>query len=305
MQKTTVAVLLTCGFTEHFPNIPNTTYKALLLLNGRPLADYVSEALCNSDVEKVFVIQCPGEELEKVLQKNDKLVFLLCDEEKPSLADSLYCSIRGLLDYYGEEKLADKYIMFVPCDIPAVKPDDFNAIIAQVSNYDVDFYATFIDRGLLRNSYPQRHFRSIYFHDLGGYFSEQGVNFVSGRLFGFDVDKDGTRQVAVFDHDRHLLLGLSEIISDFRSSRHTSFSLILFFSRLIFERLILRGGIGITARFVYKWLSHRLTVPLVEQLLYRALNVKFSLVISQSIAFSADVDKPSDLSDVQKLLHQN
>lgn len=252
MQKPTVAVLLTCGNAEHFPNIPNTTYKALLLLDGRPLADYVSEALCDSEVEKVFVIQCPGEGLEQVLPKNDKLVFVLCDEQHPSLADTLYCSIRGLLDYYGEEKLADKYIMFVPCDIPAVKPGDFNALMTQISSCDIDFYATFIDQGLLRSSFPERHFRSIYFHDLGGYFSIQGVNFVSGRLLGFDVDKDGTRQVAVFDHDRHLILGLSRIINDFRSSRHTSFSLILFFSRLIFGRLILRGCIGITARFVCK-----------------------------------------------------
>ena len=302
MQKPVVSVLLTCGGAEHFHIASDTKYKALLPLNGRPVVDYVAEALCNSQIEKLFVVQCRDEGLEKIFQNHKKIICISCEKQNPTLADSIFCSIEGLLNYYGEDKLADKYIMYVPCDIPAVKPEDFNVLISQVADYDIDFYTTFIDNKLLIKWLPKRHFRSLYFYDLGGYFSEQGINFVSGRLFGFETGEKDSQNSVIYGHNKQILPGLSEIIDDFRNSRHTTFRLTMFISGLLINRLLYRGGIGITFKFVSRWLSHRLTLPLLDEILYRALNIKVGLLRSQSVAFSADIDKPADFGDVERLM---
>jgi CTP:molybdopterin cytidylyltransferase MocA len=261
MPESIVAVLLTCGGAEHFLFSSNTQYKALLPLNGRPIVKYVAEALCNSTVEKVFLIQCPGEELEKILNNPEKIVFIPCEKQKPTLADSIFCSIESLLNYYGEDKLADKYIMYVPCDIPSVKPGDFDTLISQIEDYNIDLYTTFIDNELLRKWLPERHFRSVYFYDLGGNFSEQGINFVSGRLFGFETVEKDSQNTVIYGLNKQKLPELSEIIDDFRNSRHTTFRLMMFISGLLIKRLLCKGGICITFKFVSRWLSRKLTLP--------------------------------------------
>ena len=304
MPKHVVAVLLTCGSVEHFSDISNTKYKALFPFKGRPLATYVSEALCESDIEKTFVVQCRGENLESVLQQNEKLNFILCDEPYPSLADSLYCSVRGLLDYYGQDELANKYIMFVPCDIPSVMAQDFNSIIEHVNDDNIDFYTTFIDNRQLRRLLPHRRFRSIYFHDLGGSFSQQGVNIVSGRLFGLKSDDSNLRKVVVYDHDRKPVDGLSRIIDSFRKSRRSTISLLLFLSGFIFKRLVSSGSTGIAMRLAFSWVTRRLTQSIFDRALSRSLNIKVGLIRSQSMAFSADIDKPADFEDVERLMRQ-
>ena len=304
MLKPIIAVLLACGRTEHFNCISNAIYKALLPFNGYPIVSYVSEALCESAVEKVFVIQCRGENLQEVLQHNDKLIFISCDEPNPSLAGSLQCSVGGLLDYYGEYELANKYIVFTPCDIPAVKPQDFNSLIEQVNDGDIDFYTTFIDNRILKSCLPHRRFRSIYFHDLGGNFSQQGINIVSGRLFGYQSDSNEMRSLVMYDHDRNPIEGLSRIIDSFRKSRRSTISLLLFLSGFIFKKLVSRGSIGITMRLALSWMTRRLTLSIFNRAFSRSLNIKVGLIRSQSIAFSADVDKPSDFEDVEKLMRQ-
>jgi CTP:molybdopterin cytidylyltransferase MocA len=271
-------------------------------LNGRPLVSYVAEALCESAVEKVFVNQCHGENLQEVLKHNDKLIFISCNEPYPSLADSLRCSVMGLLNYYGEYELSNKYILFVPCDIPAVKPQDFNALIEQVNDGDIDFYTTFINSRLLKRYLPHRRFRSIYFHELGGNFSQQGINIVSGRLFGYQSDSNEIRRLVIYDHDRKPVAGLSRIIDSFRKSRRSTISLLLFLSGFIFKRLVSRGSIGITMRLAFSWMTRRLTQSIFDRALSLSLNIKVALIRSQSIAFSADIDKPSDFEDVEKLM---
>jgi CTP:molybdopterin cytidylyltransferase MocA len=304
MPESIVSVLLTCGRAEHFHIASDTKYKALLPLNGRPVVDYVAQTLCNSQIEKLFVVQCRDEGLERILQNHEKIIFISCEIQNPTLSDSIFCSIEGLLNYYGADKLDDKYIMYVPCDIPSVKPQDFNALISQVKDYDIDLYTTFIDNKLLRKWLPERHFRSGYFYDLGGDFSEQGINFVRGRLFGMETGENGMQNIVIYGHDKQKLPGLSEIINDFRNSRHNSLSLMLFFTGFIFKSLVFRGCIGITARFVYNWLSRRLTLPFLEEILYKSLYIKVGLLRSESVAFSADIDKPADFCDVERLMQQ-
>jgi CTP:molybdopterin cytidylyltransferase MocA len=302
MPDSIVSVLLTCGRAEHFHFASGTKYKALLSLNGRSIVDYVAEAICDSRIEKLFVIQCPDEGLEKILRNHEKITFISCEKQNPTLADSIYCSIEGLLNFYGADKLADKYIMYVPCDIPAVKPEDFNALISQVKDYNIDLYTTFIENKLLRKWLPNRCFRSVYFYDLGGNFSEQGINFVSGRLFGLETGENGLQNIVIYGHDKQTLPALSGMINDFRNSRHTTFRLTLFIGGLMIKKLLFRGGIGITFKFVSGWISRRLTLPLLDEILYRALNLKVGLLRSESAAFSADIDKPADFEDVERLV---
>jgi CTP:molybdopterin cytidylyltransferase MocA len=105
-EKPVVAVLLTCGLASRFPEFGNIKYKALLLLKGRPIVDFVSTALCISQVEKVFVVHAPDEDIKKTLTSNEKIVFAECSRPTPTLTDSGMCALEKLFEYYGENKLA-------------------------------------------------------------------------------------------------------------------------------------------------------------------------------------------------------
>lgn len=302
MQKITTSVLLTCGNAEYFPDSCGVKNKALLPVNGQSLFEYTLKALCNSQVEKVFVIQEADAHLENIGTCHEKVIYANCKTINPSLADSLICALEKLIDFYGENELQRRYIMFVPCDIPLVKSKDFDTLISQTRNPEVDIYCTLINNGFLKAIFPERHFRSIYFKDLGGFYSQQGLIFASGRLFKPGNPNGDLGRVAVCDRSSQSFLGLAEIINNIRSKRSSLLGWIRFFSRLLWDKLISKRQTALVLKLIYGCFFHKLTVSLLEQVLYKALNVRFTFIETTTQAFSADIDTPRDLANIRKLL---
>jgi CTP:molybdopterin cytidylyltransferase MocA len=302
MHRRIVSVLLTCGIAEQFPDSCGGKKKALLAVHGQPLFEYVLKALCDSQAEKVFVIQEADANLENTGVRHDKVVFANCQILNPSLADSLICALETLLDFYGEHELQQRQIMFVPCDIPLVTSRDFNTLMSKTRDVEVDLFLTFIRNNSLKTDSPKHHFRMVYFDDLGGYYSLQGLAFASGRLFRFARPGDGPGRVAILDRNSQSFLGLTEIVHDIRNKRSRLIGWVRFFSRLIFMRLIIKGHADLLIRIVHSYLFNKLTVSLIERAVLAALNVKFALVETRSAAFSVDIDTPHDLEYVKSLL---
>jgi CTP:molybdopterin cytidylyltransferase MocA len=302
MHKRIVSVLLTCGIAEKFPDSRGGRKKALLAVHGHPLFEYVLKALCDSQSEKVFVIQEADANLENTGARHDKVVYAKCKILNPSLADSLICALETLLDFYGEHELQQRQIMFVPCDIPLVTSRDFNTLMTQTCDDEVDIHLTFIRHNSFKTASPKQHFRMVYFDDLGGYYSLQGLAFASGRLFRFAKPGDGPGRVAILDRNGQSFLGLAEIVHDIRNKRSRLIGWIRFFSRLIFMRLIIKGHVDLLIRIVYGYLFNKLSVTLIQRAVLAALNVKVALVETRSAAFSVDIDTPHDLEYVKNLL---
>jgi len=303
MQKITISILLTCGNAEYFPVSDGIKNKALLPVNGQSLFEYTLKALCNSQVEKVFVIQDADAHLENIGICHEKVIYANCKSINPSLADSLICALETIIDFYGENELQRRYIMFVPCDIPLVKSKDFDTLISQTINPDVDIYCTLINNGFLKAIFPERHFRSIYFKDLGGFYSQQALIFASGRLFKTGNPNGDLGRVAVCDRSSQSFLGLTEIINNIRSKRSSLLGWIRFFSLLLWDKLISKRQTSLVIELIYGCLFHKLTVSLLEQVLDKALNVKFAFIETRTQAFSADIDTPRDLENISKLLY--
>ena len=276
--------------------------KALLAVHGQPLFEYVLKALCNSQAEKVFVIQEADANLENKSAHSDKVVYAKCKVLKPSLADSLLCALETLLDFYGEHELHQRNIMFVPCDIPLVTSCDFDALIAQTVDVEIDIYLTFIRNNSPKVTFLNHHFPMVYFDDLGGHYSLQGLAFASGRLFRFAQPGEGAGRVAILDRNSQSVLGLAEIVHDLRNKRSRLIGWIRFFTRLIFTRLIIKGHADLLIRIVYSYLFSKLTVALIERAVLAAINVKVALVETRTAAFSVDIDTPHDLEYVKNIL---
>jgi CTP:molybdopterin cytidylyltransferase MocA len=303
MHKLTVSILLTCGIAEHFPKSYSVKSKALLPINGHFLFEYVLKALCNSNAEKVFVIQESNQHLEIISAYHEKVVYANCPSVNPSIADSLVCALETLIDFYGENELHKRYVMFVPCDIPLVKSEDFDILMAQNNDAEVDIYVPFIKYKVISTVFPEHHFRSIYFRDLGRRYSPQGLALASGRLFKTGKINNDSNRVDVCDRSGHLVLGLKEIINDIRHERGSLLGWLRFFSLLLWIKLIKQGQTTQLLQLIYSYFSNKLTVSLLEQSLERALNVKVAFIETQSAAFSVDIDTPNDLQNVKVKLN--
>ena len=295
-EKPVVAVLLTCGLASRFPEFGNIKYKALLPLKGLPIVDFVSTALCNSQVEKVFVVHAPDEDIKKALTQNEKIVFAECSQPNPALTDSGMCSLKKLFEYYGENELNEKLIMFVPCDIPLVKAQDFNALIYQTFNNDADYCPTVIRNSLLKEDEAGRHFRKIHLNELGDDYSVQPINFIRSRLFQKPKADGGLDRTSMDDSQGSFLDNLLKIIDDVRKNRHSIIGWVRFAYRIAGK-----GGMILSFQLLSDLLRNRITESKFGRAVHLTLNVKVAVLESQSAAFSLDIDTPDDFNYVSRL----
>jgi CTP:molybdopterin cytidylyltransferase MocA len=293
--KTVVSVLLTCGITSRFPEFENTKYKALLPLKGRPIVDYVSIALCNSQVEQVFVVHEPDEDLGKLLTSHEKIILVNCGRSKPTLTDSVMCVMERLFEYYGEKELHQRHIMFVPCDIPLVKTRDINALIGQTLNTDADYCVTVVRSRLLKEEYPWRHFRTLYFNELGGNCSLQPIVFIRSGLFRKAKVIGDLHRIEVCDNSGRPLDKLLKTVDDVREHRHS----LTGWARFVF-RIAGKGHTTLFLQLLFDLLRNRVTESKFREAVYLTLNVRLAAIESKSVTFSADIDNPADLDNLSR-----
>jgi len=294
-----VAVLLTCGVTSRFAEIGNIKYKALLPFNGRPIVDFVSTALCNSQVEKVFIVHEPEEDIKTALTGHEKIVLVECNIPDPTMVGSVICSMERLFEFYGEHELNQKQIMFVPCDIPLAQAQDFNALIDQTFNVNADYYCTVIRNSLLHEDDMGRRFRKMHFNELGDVYSFQPVNFFRSRLFKMPKAADASRGAALSDNREGTSENMLKTVKDIRKNRHSVIAWVRFAYRVTGK-----AGMSLSLQILFDLLRNRITESKFKLAVYRTLNVKAVVLESQCAAFSLDIDNPADLEYMSRLTGQ-
>jgi CTP:molybdopterin cytidylyltransferase MocA len=296
-----VAVLLARGDSAGFPHAREIRYKALLPVDGHPLAEYTLNALRNSDVEKIFIVQSPHEGLEGVVAGSHKYVFVNCTDGFNSMAESLRCGLEAVIDYFGIGELSQKSIITVPCDIPLVSAPDFNELIRRYHHQHCDVCFTAIRHNLLERSFPKRTFRSMYVRDFNAVYSMQNICFASGRILGFNQAGDGRRHLTAFDRDRQPIEGIDRLMDNLRKHRRGLLMLPLFLHDMFLKRLAEKRFLRVGLAVVYEALRRQLTICKVKQALETALNLEVGWIESESTAFSADVDCMDDLNAILSL----
>lgn len=265
-------------------------------IRGRPIVNYVLQALHESEVEKVFIVQAEDEGLERTAVPHEKNVWVNCPASRSSLADSVASAVAALVEHYGEDRLSRRNVMVVTCDIPAVRAGDFARLIRQDQDQDSDFRIVLIRHRELRAAFPHRRYRSLFLKDLRGTYSMQTVAIADGRMFGLRASPgDGRQKLVIMARSGEPVWGVGEWIDSLRRHRDG----MLFWPYLL-HWLLLKGpaarGHGLQgARLIWKFLRRELTVADFERIFDLAVGLKMGVLTSDSVAFSGDIDCPADL----------
>jgi molybdopterin-guanine dinucleotide biosynthesis protein A len=295
MHERTIAIVMTGGPAEgKFAGL-GLKYKALFPVGGRPLVDYILAALHASAVERVFVLQPDDAGLERVVTPHDKNVFLSCDARERSMGLTFGRGIEGLLDHCGEDTLHQRNVMWLPCDIPLVRPEDVDSLVAQSHQRGMDGLITIIPHRLLARAYPDRHFWSLYLRDRGERFSLQSVMFVDGSHYNYARSPEyAGMRVAVTDAFGEPIPGLVAHVDSMRDGRHGMAGRSSFLYDMA-ARIVRRGLVARVPQALYEIAAGRLTSSRISDYVFQALRVRIGAIVSPCAAFSADVDAPDDV----------
>jgi len=184
MTRDTVALIPAGGTIRLIPN-ENPTPKALMQVYGRPLLDYIVQALEQSSVEKTFIIQDHGVDLQASLSPAAKVVILEKDRDITSTGLGFIDALRRIARTYGPEEIKQKNILILPCDLPAVTASMIDQLVPQAVISHADLYITYLASELVKRRYPQKRFYKFYLADKKGWFTVPFVYFINGEFFEF------------------------------------------------------------------------------------------------------------------------
>lgn len=301
MEKRTVALLLARGpFTNAFRTPAGLKYKALLPINDIPMVDYVLHALQQSVSEKIFIVQGMDEGLETAVQYHHKNVFINCTAGESSFSSSLFSGLATLAENYSQDELSRTDIMLVPCDIPLVNSGNFNRLIAENSLKGSDVCVSMIHAGRLKEKYPWRDFRGVYYHDLGDLYCVQNFAFISGDTLNWAYH-GGKRKHC---DSSYVLPGsmIQDVVATadyFVASREKRCQILLILWEYL-RRLITRGYIRESFLSLSKLLNKRYTTGDGRRFIFLASGLVGDYIESKEAELSFDVDKQEHLEAVLK-----
>lgn len=287
-------------FTNSFRAQADLKYKALLPINDIPMVDYVLHALQQSVSEKIFIVQGVDEGLETAVRSHHKNVFINCSADGSSFSSSLFSGLAKLAENYSQDELSRTDIMLVPCDIPLVSSSNFDRLIAENSLKGSDVCVSMIHAGRLKEKYPGRDFRGIYYHDLGYLYCIQNFAFISGDTLNWAYH-GGTRK----NYDSRYVLPdniMRDVIATadyFVASREKRCQILLILWEYL-RRLITRGYIRESLLSLSKLLNKRYTTVDGRRFLFLASGLMGDYIESEEAELSFDVDKPEHLEAVLK-----
>lgn len=274
----------------------------MLPIYGRPIADYVIQTLEQSKVEKIFIVQEEGANLQELLASSSKCIFITKEKHHSKLGIGVLFALEKVADYYGNSELNNKSIMIVPCDTPLVTKDNFNLLIEKAESKSADVIITIIATKRLEKRYPQRRFRSVYLSDYKTSYTLQNVIFLNGEFIQFKPSGEtGKLKFSFRGWDDEVLKNVEEGINNIEDLRHQSH----FYDKLFLFWLLTRGYTSYIFRFLVNLALKRLTMAKVIEYLNGADHMNAAYIESEEVEFSADIDRPEDFQMVLGAPWQN
>ena len=293
--KSTVAILLAGGIADGFQTGTVPKYKALLPVCGQPIANHVIRALEQSNVEKIFVIIDDDANIQEALTASSKCIFFRKDRRHNPFSLSMLYGLEKVAEYYGHPQINQKSIMIVPCDIPLVTKDNFNALIEKAANNHADVTIPIIAENLIKERFPQRCFRSVYLADYKGRYTLQFLGFMNGEHILFEPSREPDRMKISFrgvEYER--VIKLKETLDTLRDHRHHNYSLPRFTDKLAICRLIRKGYTVYAFKFIFNLIFNRLTMAKIIEYLNGACQFNIAYIVSEEVEIFADIDRPED-----------
>jgi len=281
--------------------------KNLRLLNGRPLLDYIVQALEHSSVEKTFIIQDHGVDLQASLSPAAKVVILEKGCEILSPGAGFTDALRKIARYYGPEEIKNKNIMLLPCDTPAVTSRMIDELALRAARSHADVIFTVLPLQLVEQKFPNKRFYKFYLADKKGWFTIPFVYFINGEFFEFHPGASPEAESIRFrdwDHERHesfenLLNSIVKMRKDFA------------FTAKFFLRWMLKDKNPFTIlNFIFTMLTRQMTEDKFIRYEYALFRDHVESIYNSEPCFCGDVDSLQDaeivlgsLQHPQELLH--
>jgi GTP:adenosylcobinamide-phosphate guanylyltransferase len=290
-QRPTVAILLAGGKSIHGSQ---DNKGPLSLWKSRPLFNYTLEALQSSLVDRVFVVGDPGMNLKQSTSPNPKNVFISNDSSRGIVSNITY-AIAEVKKYYGVGRFRDLNIILVPCDLPYVSSDSFNQVI---NNTDDDNTITIplIKTTTLAKAAPKRRIWSIFFKDLGGYYTPQSVITLNCSKIITDIDQSPRLEIE-HSPDPNDLRGLLSAVDQAFNTRKKSYNKI----HIGVLALILsarKGRLIKSIELVTKNWFRRLSTSQLLQHLEELTSATIGLEPLEELELSLDVDTQEQLDEI-------
>ena len=241
-------------------------YKAIIKIDGKPMVNYVMEALAESFYTKnIYVV---GEEdlLNKVdIQRGkEKIKFV---DDKGSFVDNL---VEG-----GNASQSNK-ILFSTSDIPLIKKEHINNFIEKCSyRRDGDFYLAYYLKEDYEKNFPG--VKSGKFYQLGDKFVKNGCIFMLDRDFLDDINKNKEFQ---------------KIISYLYDQRKYAWKLLATLAKCHLS--------GLALKYIFK------TPPIeeAERILYEKIGFHF-YGIESSTRTGIDIDSSEELQKIEEIIKKS
>jgi len=269
-------------------------------VGGRPVADYVIRALEQSEVEKIYVVQEEGANLQQVLAAGSKCTFLTKDKNDSSLAGGFLFAMEKIAQAAGSSA-PQKMIMVVPCDTPLVTKDNFNVLIGKAAGKAADMIITIIAARHLEKRFPEKHFRSVYLAEYKENYTMQNIIFIDGDFIQFKPGGEpGERNFNFRGWDAAVMKRVLDGINSVENLRHQPH----FHDKLFLLWLLTKGYTSYIFRFMVDLAFRRLTMVRAIRYLNGADHMHSAFIESEQAEFSADIDHPQDLQGLAGIAWQ-
>lgn len=167
MNKSVINAIVLAGGREDLEGNAHG-YKSLLALKGRPMIDYVIDALKSTpDIGEAAVVG-PVDELSPYI--SDKVDYII--SEGDSMMDNV---IFGLRPFQNDDR-----VLFLSSDIPFITPDAISHFIKQSCLTDADFCYPIVERSVNEAKFPD--FKRTYVLLKEGAFTGGNIMYVKPGL---------------------------------------------------------------------------------------------------------------------------
>jgi len=261
--------------SQKFIDKGNIDYKAIIKINGKPMVNYVVEALAESDYVNNIYIVGEKDQLNKtgLSRGKEKIRFV---DDKGSFADNL---IEG-----GNASQSNK-ILFSTSDIPLIKKEHINNFIENCFERDdggiyISYYTKESNNYNLKTNYPAR---------IEGKHLRNGCIFMINREFLNEISKKG-----------ELYEAISPLYGERKKGLWPYLKLIHYIPSDILIKYIINN---LTIRYAEKAISNKLTKRINKK---TGNNLTCNIYGIESVPeVGIDIDSYEDLQNIDKIIKKN
>ncbi len=233
----------------------NVDFKAFIEIKGKPMINYILDAIAKTDIASYILIIGPPKEMITLPEKLEDIVEFV--EMEGSQADKVHKSALKLLEV-GEKKnifFDDSYhFIHITADIPAITADLIVKFHQTTIDHDADFYYPIVSQSVMDAKFPNNGRTYIHIED---------------KYAGADIIKIDAKILA---------------------SKYDKIKLVTENRKSFMKGLLIASPITLI-----KYILKIIKLKDAERLMSKILDLQCKLVVSEDAEIGFDIDKPYQL----------